>query len=211
MGQEGPYHRRHRDRAGRPGRLLVVPPAHQHPFDGHLDVRGRVHPAAAVPGVLEPFAQLQGGHREGRGEPGQGEGVQVRELRAGGRGRAGRAWCRDVALHLPRQRREVRHGAADDGGQLRAGYQGGELLGDPRYRPRLGRAAGQPRDGLHSRVREPVRDIAAVQPDQLPELAGAREPAGVCGPVQVVHEPRGRHPRLRAGEHDDAGCGDRAP
>ena len=56
--------------------------------------------------------------------------------------------------------------------------KGGELLGDPRHRPQLGHFAGQPRDGLHPRVRQPVRDLAFVQPDQLSERAGARESAG---------------------------------
>ena len=52
--------------------------------------------------------------------------------------------------------------------------------------------------------------LAAVQPDQLPERPGAREPACVRRPVQVVHEPRRRHPGVCAREHDDAGRRDRA-
>ena len=64
--------------------------------------------------------------------------------------------------------------------------------------------------GLHPRLRQPVRDLAAVQPDQLPERPGAREPACVRRPVQVVHEPRRRHPGVCAREHDDAGRRDRA-
>ena len=47
-------------------------------------------------------------------------------------------------------------------------------------------------------------------PDQLPGHAGAREPLGLRRPVQVVHQPRGRHPGLRAREHDHPGRRDRA-
>ena len=90
------------------------------------------------------------------------------------------------------------------------GHQGSELFGDSRHRPRFRHFAGQPRDGLHPRVRQPVRGVEPVLADQLPGDAGAREPLGLRRPVQVVHQPRGRHPGLRAREHDHPGRRDRA-
>ena len=53
------------------------------------------------------------------------------------------------------------------------------------------------------------RGVEPVLADQLPGHAGSREPLGLRRPVQVVHQPRGRHPGLRAREHDHPGRRDR--
>ena len=131
-------------------------------------------------------------------------------LRACRRRAGGRAGCRGVAGSVSGQCREVRHRPGDYRPRLRVRHPGSELFRNPHHRPRLGHPAGQPRDGFHPRIREPVRDIAPVQPDQLPGRAGSREPSGLCRPVQVVHEPRSGHPGLCLGEHDDSERRDRA-
>ena len=135
MGQEGPHHSRHRHRHHRLGGVLVVPSAHQHPQHGHVDVRGRVHSAAAVFGVLGQVARLRDGYEQGRPEPGQVQGVQDRVVRAGARGVGGRCRRCRVAGDFPRQRREVRQRVADVHRRFRHRHPRGELLGDPGHRP----------------------------------------------------------------------------
>lgn len=80
---------------------------------------------------------------------------------------------------LPGQCREVLQRAEDRHAGVCPGHQGSELFGDSRHRPRFRHFAGQPRDGLHPRVRQPVRGVEPVLADQLPGHAGAREPLGL--------------------------------
>ena len=181
------------------GRLLVVPPAHQHPFDGHVDVRGRVHPAAAVPGVLDAARTA---YKEGTGEgtsanPRQGEGVQVRERTCRWLvARAGRARARSTSLsHLPRQRREVRERCCkttEDDVRAKTSRRS-NYNGDPGYRPRFGACCSA--TATMGSIPEYVSqfEISPLYSQiNYQGSPGAREPAGLCRPVQVVHEPRGR-------------------
>ena len=188
------------------------PPINIH-IDRHVDVRGRVHPAAAVPAVLGALAQLQGGHGQGRAR------TRARRRRSSARrcmpvavavrGRLGR---RDVAVassratrrSTPRCCRQWRTTSPHDIKEVNYSEipvidrDSAILLGN--------REMGSIPEYVSQFEISPL-----VQPDQLPERAGAREPAGLCRPVQVVHQPRGAaSAALRAGEHDDAGCGDRA-
>ena len=201
----------HRAGAARHRRcLLVVPSGHQHSLHGLLGLRLHRYPAAAVPRFLDALQAVQDGHQGSDEERGQGEDLPHSVLRARGRGGARGHWRPYVHGDLPGQCREVFQRAEDRHAGVCPGHQGSELFGDSRHRPRFRHFAGQPRDGLHPRVRQPVRGVEPVLADQLPGHAGSREPLGLRRPVQVVHQPRGRHPGLRAREHDHPGRRDRA-
>ena len=186
--QEDRHDHRHRHQAG-------AQPSEHADLDldrGHLP-RGAAGPARAGRAQREERQAVPTPH----GHPGRAD----RGLRGG-----------PAALPalLPRQRRALRERARHHRRRLRRGHRGGRLLRGPRHRSRFRHSPGQPRDGLHPGVREPVRDRGHLQPDQLPGPPRAREPARLRGPLQVVLQPRHGHPGVRARGHGDAGVRGRA-